>query len=161
MAARNVKAEQFADDNSAFDGGHAFVQAAPQCSVCEGFYPCASCLVTCSEDGTIPITSSGNITKTKEVIAEFESGVPKQFQNTLNYDPKKMSVKSMCYKCYGQQFHVNHKYFLNGTEDGTTNIAAEFMNLRKRYYGRSESTETTWCGTYSTKLMISLTLRAA
>ncbi len=52
-----------------------------------------------------------------------------------------MNVKSMCYRCYGQQFHDNNKYFLKDTKDDTAKISAQFMNLRKRYYGHSESTE--------------------
>ena len=46
----------------------------------------------------------------------------------------------MCYKCYGRKFKEDINYFLKDTDHGHANITSEFMNIRKRLYGRNEST---------------------
>ena len=81
--------EQFVDVVSDFDGGRAFVQAPLQCEYCGGYYPVANCLLSCYEDGNVPITSSFDITKAKENIEEINSYVPKTFENKLDFQHKK------------------------------------------------------------------------
>ena len=47
----------------------------------------------------------------------------------------------MCYACYGAKVYHDPNYFLKNTGKGMSTLSSEWGNLRKRYYGRDETTE--------------------
>lgn len=85
-------------------------------------------------------TRRQQIAKAKEAIAEtLGEQEETEFKNLLAAQAIK-SLKSYCYGCYGTLKHDDPLYYLKNAGEHAK-LSSEWLNLRKRIYGRSQGCE--------------------
>ena len=90
--------------------------------------------------GNIPVLKSHGIGEAKSAIAEALGEQPKKdFQNLLK-SKDLQNVKSYCYACYGELMHKDKNHFLKNCGE-YSKLCSEWLNLRKRIWGRTKKTE--------------------
>ena len=98
-------------------------------------------LVPCDFDGNVHVGASCCLNKAKRKFDEIASSSDETNANLLHSNCYPTTYVSTCYMCYGQLEYGNPNYFLKDTADGEAKLSSEWMNVRKKYWGRRDRVE--------------------